>query len=93
MNEETKGQIKENYTASYIAKDKSELRKKLATSFAVLLLFHPQNKTNNKKKTKPGIVFLALFHGKSILPKVLEIKVGFKFNPILQGCAISTTQN
>lgn len=50
MNEETKGQIKENYTASYIAKDKSELRKKLATSFAVLLLFHPQNKTNNKKK-------------------------------------------
>lgn len=51
----------------------------------------PPTKKNSLQK--PGIVFLALFHGKSILPKVLETKLGLKFNPILQGCAISTTQN
>ena len=37
MNEETKGQIKINCTASYIAKDKTELGKKVAIPFVVLL--------------------------------------------------------
>lgn len=37
VNEETKGQIKKNCNASYIAKDKTELGKKLAIPFVVLL--------------------------------------------------------
>lgn len=37
MNEETKGQIKTNCTASYIAKGKTELGKKLAIPFVGLL--------------------------------------------------------
>lgn len=49
MNEETKGQIKENYTTSYIAKGKTEFRKKLTIPFAVLLWFHPQKKKFSAK--------------------------------------------
>lgn len=75
MNEETKGQIKTNCTASYIAKDKTESGKKLAIPFVVLLWFYPQKPHSLQK---PGLVFLALFHGKSILPKVLENKIGIQ---------------
>lgn len=92
MNEETKGQIKKNCIASYIAEDKTEFGKKLAIPFVVLLWFYPQKKKKHSLQ-KPGVVFLALFHGKRILSKVLETKLGFIFNPILQGCAISSTQN
>lgn len=46
MNEETKGQIKKNCIASYIAEDKTEFGKKLAIPFVVLLWFYPQKKKN-----------------------------------------------
>lgn len=52
MNEETKGQIKKNCIASYIAEDKTEFGKKLAIPFVVLLWFYPQKKKTFSAKTR-----------------------------------------